>query len=436
MGQNVLFTIITVSYNSESTIRETIESIIHQNYSNFEYIIIDGASSDKTISIIKDYEPLLLEKGISFKWKSEPDKGIGDAWNKGLQLATGEMIGLLNSDDAYHPSTIATIANQIKKDSSPKVYYGICKFIQGNEIVGVNNSLFDENKLTRGFGFTHTTCFVHKEIYEKVGNFNTDVKIAVDTEFLIRCFQQGVEFQQLNNITYMSLGGVSDQYAKKGYFEYLDILKDKEIVSLYKLKKQKYIYNIFVPFRKIIKSLVLKSFLRQVKHYLIYLFNFFYFLIPTFSLKKNYLKIFGAKLGEKSYIHSKVIFYTWGNLEIGSNSVINSGCRIDNRKKISIGSNVSISHNTQIYTCGHDINSQYFDITCKGVKIDDYACIFSNCLIMPGVHIGKGAVVYSGAVVTKDVEPFTVIGGNPAKKISERNKNLQYKINYGFHKAL
>ena len=432
----IKLSVITACYNSEKTISNAIESLLCQTNTNFEYVIVDGDSTDETVNIIKLYKNRFKEKGIQFSFISEPDKGIGDAWNKGLKLVSGEIIGLLNADDVYHPTTIELITKQYKKDPTPKVYYGICKLIDFGEIVKVNENKFNEDQLINGFGFTHTTCFVSNEVYKIVGNFNVDIEIAVDTEFLIRCHKEQVDFEKLENITYMSLGGISDKKSKQGYFEYLNLLKIHSLVDFKKIKQKKFVYSLYYPFRSIIKSSFLKTMLRQSKHYLVFLINLIYYLIPSFYLKNLFLKIIRIEVNKNSYIHSKVTFYKWGNLKIGRNTVINSGCRIDNRKLISIGDNVSIAHNTQIYTCGHDINSPYFDISGKDVIIADYVCVFSNCLIMPGVNIGEGAVVYSGSVVTKDVPPYTIVGGNPAIKINTRKTNLLYNINYGFHKAL
>jgi len=121
-------------------------------------------------------------------------------------------------------------------------------------------------------------------------------------------------------------------------------------------------------------------------------------------------------------------------LIIGSHSVINRDCTLDNRYSIIIGDNVSIGH--KIYTGGHNLDSPYFEMIGKPVIIDDYASVLSNALIMPGVHIKRGAVVLPGAVVTKDVDEYAVVGGNPAKVIRYRNKELLYTVNYNFHKAL
>jgi acetyltransferase-like isoleucine patch superfamily enzyme len=99
---------------------------------------------------------------------------------------------------------------------------------------------------------------------------------------------------------------------------------------------------------------------------------------------------------------------------------------------ITIGENVSIAHNTKIYTLGHDIDDPFFVSRGSEVVIDDYVCIFSNVLIMPGVHLGRGCVVYAGSVVTKDIGEYEVVGGNPARFIRYRSKDLRYKAEYKY----
>ena len=157
---------------------------------------------------------------------------------------------------------------------------------------------------------------------------------------------------------------------------------------------------------------------------------------PFFSLKVLILRLFGIRIGCNSYIHTNVRFFGTGNLVIGSHTTINSGCYLDNRATIRVGSNVSIAHDTKIYTMGHDIEAPDFRTKSKGVIVEDYACLFSNVLIMPGVTIGRGAVVLPGAVVSKDVGEYSVVGGNPAVLIKERSRDLHYTIHYGYWFAL
>jgi len=173
------------------------------------------------------------------------------------------------------------------------------------------------------------------------------------------------------------------------------------------------------------------NFKSQLVLILLQIFNFIYKYIPFLTIKRLLLICAGFKIGEKSYIHNAKFFH-FGRLEVGNNSTINGGCYLDNRFKITIGNNVSIAHDTKIYTLGHDIDDKDFKAKGAEVTIEDYVCIFSNVLIMPGVKIGKGAVIFPGSIVTKNVNEYDVVGGNPAKFIKKRNQNLEYQLNYNY----
>ena len=125
-------------------------------------------------------------------------------------------------------------------------------------------------------------------------------------------------------------------------------------------------------------------------------------------------------------------FFSFSNLHIGDNTTVNPHCYLDNRAGIRIGNNVNIANNTKIYTWGHDINAADMRIIGAAVEICDDVFVFSNALILPGIKIEKGAVVYAGSVVVKDVEPYTVVGGNPAKFIKNREKLDFEKTNYNY----
>jgi maltose O-acetyltransferase len=131
-----------------------------------------------------------------------------------------------------------------------------------------------------------------------------------------------------------------------------------------------------------------------------------------------------------------VKFFHVGNLKIGANSTVCFGCYLDNRRGIYIGDNVGIAHDTKIYSLGHDLNDPEFKTKGSPVIIEDNVFIFSNVLIMPGIRIGEGAVVLSGSIVTKNVEPYTIVGGNPAKKIKDRIKEINYNQRYRYWFAL
>jgi maltose O-acetyltransferase len=131
-----------------------------------------------------------------------------------------------------------------------------------------------------------------------------------------------------------------------------------------------------------------------------------------------------------------VKFFHIGNIQCGKNTVINFCCYLDNRRKIVIGNNVGIAHDTKIYTLGHDIEDPEFKTKGNSVIIKDNVFIFSNTLIMPGVTIGEGAIILAGSVVVHDVEPYSIVGGNPAKKIKMRTTDIRYKNNYNYWFAL
>lgn len=173
----------------------------------------------------------------------------------------------------------------------------------------------------------------------------------------------------------------------------------------------------------------------QLKFLIVMFLNITINLIPVFC-RRFYLRFYGIIVEKKSTIHRNVKFFHIGNFYLKKNSTINFGCYMDNRRDICIGENVGIAHNTKIYTLGHDIDSPIFATKGASVHIEDNVFIFSNCLIMPGVRIKEGAVILPGSVVTKSVDAYTVVGGNPAKFIRNRNSEIDYNQNYRYLFAL
>ncbi len=180
---------------------------------------------------------------------------------------------------------------------------------------------------------------------------------------------------------------------------------------------------------------MVKLILLQIKFIIVFILNFTYNIVP-YPLRNLYFYLFGIKLPLSSSIHHGCKFFHIGKCNIGKNSVINFGCYLDNRRGIFIGNNVGIAHNTKIYTLGHNINSPIFETKGSPVVIKDNVFIFSNVLIMPGVTINEGAVILPGSVVTKDVKSWSVVGGNPARFIRQRERNIDYKIYYNYWFAL
>ena len=149
--------------------------------------------------------------------------------------------------------------------------------------------------------------------------------------------------------------------------------------------------------------------------------------IPIWCIRKAYHRIMGVKIGRGSQMNMRTYLMGPGRCSIGRFSHINPGCLIDYRGGVDIGDSVSVSHRVMIVSGGHDVQSEGFMEEHAPIKICDHVWIGAGVIILKGVEIGTGAVVAAGAVVTKDVPPFTIVGGVPAKKIGERMKTLDYK---------
>ena len=158
--------------------------------------------------------------------------------------------------------------------------------------------------------------------------------------------------------------------------------------------------------------------------------------IPSHRLRKLFYRtVMRFEIGSSSYIFMDAWFDAKGGLTMGNNCIINQKCRLDTRGGIFIGDNVSISAEVQILTADHDIQSRIFEGHSESVSIGDFVFIGTRAMILKGVSLGKGVVVCAGAVVTKDVEDFSVVAGVPAREIGKRTTDLDYTINYGrlFH---
>ncbi len=161
-----------------------------------------------------------------------------------------------------------------------------------------------------------------------------------------------------------------------------------------------------------------------------YVYNTIVTRVPAYGVRHWYLRtVFGVRLGPGSSIHMGC-FVTGGNITIGKNSVVNRNCFLDGRAGIDIGDNASISAETCIITLGHDPRSPDFSTTGEKVVIGDYAWIGMRALILPGVRLGRGCIAGAGSVVTKSFDDFSIVAGNPAKKIGQRPTDLRYDPRY------
>ncbi len=208
---NYKISIITVCFNSQSTIRQTIDSVLSQDYDNVEYIVIDGASTDWTLRIL-DFFKDKIDYFIS-----EKDKGIYNAMNKGIKASTGNIVGILNSDDFYPNNKILSKVSKIFEESGCDCLYGDLVYVSqadGSKIVRYwQSGEFNVDRLNKGWMLPHPTFFVKKSVYEKYGLYNTDLKTAADYEMILRLlYKNRLHVVYLPEIMVkMRMGGTSNQ---------------------------------------------------------------------------------------------------------------------------------------------------------------------------------------------------------------------------------
>lgn len=243
--------IITATYNSGKTLRDTIESVLRQTYTNYEYIIKDGGSKDDTLEICREYESHFEGR---MKILSAPDKGIYDAMNIGIEAATGDVVGLLNSDDYYtSDDVLQTVADTFENKDIDAVY-GDIHFVRDEDLTKCvryySSALFKRKYMRLGFMPAHPSFYCKKAVYEKYGGFDTSYKIAADFENLLRIIYLGkikTIYIKKDFVT-MRTGGAStaglasrEQIMK----EHLRGLKKNGIYSNFFLLSLRYFYKIY-----------------------------------------------------------------------------------------------------------------------------------------------------------------------------------------------
>jgi len=216
--------IITVSFNSAHTVRETIESVLGQSYPDIEYVIVDGESTDATLDIIGEY------RGKISKVLSEPDDGIYDAMNKGVALATGDIIGILNSDDSFESvHSIQYVVDAFAKEPKVDMVFGDVVFVSPENLSEISrfysSKRFKPWKLRFGWMPPHPGTYVRREAYEKSGGYSLAYTIAADYEMFVRWFfKHHLTYRRINHVLVrMRQGGISTAGIRS------NILLNKEI---------------------------------------------------------------------------------------------------------------------------------------------------------------------------------------------------------------
>jgi glycosyltransferase involved in cell wall biosynthesis len=245
--------IVTTSFNSASTIRDTIDSVLSQDYDNLEYIIADGGSKDGTLDIIKSYNDPRI------RWISEPDKGIYDGMNKGIKMATGEIVGIINSDDFYKNNSVISAVAEGFADQKTEAVFGDVRFVNPDNLNKTvryySSKRFRPSKFRFGFMPAHPTFFTKKKWFDKLGYYQTDYKIAADYELLIRfLYKHRLPYKYIPlDMIVMRTGGASTKSIKSNYILNKEIVrgcKENGITTFMWLLTFKYFIKVFELIKK------------------------------------------------------------------------------------------------------------------------------------------------------------------------------------------
>lgn len=244
--------IITVTFNSASTIADTIESVLSQTYKDIDYWVIDGKSTDGTMDIVRSYEPRF---GGRLHYISEKDRGIYDAMNKGINACHGDVVGILNSDDYFTDNDVVRrIAEAFDADGSIDAVYGDVHFINpespGKVVRYYSSAVFRPFLLRFGFMPAHPSFYVRRKVYEKSGDYALDYKIASDYDMMVRLFHKErirARYIKMDFVT-MRVGGVSTKNVKNRILITREDVKACRRYGLYTnvlMVSLKYMYKVF-----------------------------------------------------------------------------------------------------------------------------------------------------------------------------------------------
>ena len=251
--------IITITFNSENTVEETIKSVVSQDYGNVEYIIIDGGSKDGTLDILNRYRDKIA------KVVSEPDEGISDAFNKGIKNATGDIIGIINSDDVLLPGALSTVAAAYEEGVG--VYRGnifVWDSASDTKILACPTMKFPLRTFKKRI-VCHQGTFVAKSAYEKHGVFKKHFKFMMDVDLLIRFYEAGVKFKYIPaELAMFRLGGVTSSFFLKKIGELENMFRENGAGWLY-AKSHVMLFVITNSILAVLRSLGLSLLIKKIK---------------------------------------------------------------------------------------------------------------------------------------------------------------------------
>ena len=240
--------IITTAYNSGRTIEETIKSVLSQSYKDYEHIIVDGNSKDNTMEIVKKYEK---EYNGKLKYISEKDEGIYDAMNKGIKMATGDIIGLLNSDDKYADKDVLNIIEETIRNNDCDGIHGNLLYMDSETMTKPQRKWITKStNIKTGNIMAHPTMYLKREVYDKKGLYDLKYKIVSDYDFMVKVLiDKNIKLIHINKyLIHMRLGGASSA----GIKGYLRNLKESYII----LKDNKIKFPIIICVIRIVKTIL------------------------------------------------------------------------------------------------------------------------------------------------------------------------------------
>nr|WP_122120203.1 glycosyltransferase family 2 protein [Alistipes megaguti] len=242
--------IITATYNSGQTLTDTLESVLRQSYTDIDYVIVDGGSKDNTLDIIRRYEPRFEGR---MRWISEPDKGIYDAMNKGIRMATGDVVGLLNSDDFYTSNDVLEHVARALSDPNVDAIYGDIHYVNDDDLTHCvryySSRVFSRGLMRLGFMPAHPSFYCRRAIYERYGTFDISLRIAADFENLLRLIfvnRIRTKYIPVDFVT-MRTGGASSSGMvshKRILKEHMIAYKQNGVYSNLLLEGLRYLYKI------------------------------------------------------------------------------------------------------------------------------------------------------------------------------------------------
>ena len=414
MGNKI--SVITAVYNDVDNIRRTIESFFSQTWKDKELIVIDGGSSDGTAEVIKEYSERL---GY---WCTEKDKGVYDAMNKGIAHATGDWINILNCGDEYcSEHSLEDAITNCAPDEADIIYGNSIRKQLGHTFHTVAPE--ETNGLNFAPIYRHGSSLVRTTVHKKhLFDLNKKEKYgyALDWYLIYSLYKAKYRFVKTNAfIETYDVEGMSNHPVRSTYLNYRISTSDGFSVTKTIRFAKAFIMSIATrgPLYRTLRKFVLETYTNTILSH-----------IPVWNIRKVGLKLIRARLGKGTYLNRHCYIMDPNRLTVKDYSHVNRGCTLDARGGLTIGSSVSVSHGVMLMTGSHDINASNFPVGYLPIDIDDYVWIGCGAIVLQGVKIGKGAVVAAGAVVTKDVPPFAIVGGIPAKVIGKRaNTELDYK---------